>query len=169
MNNNEILIRLKDALDINNEDMVKIFELGGSSLVSEEVRMMFVESSVDGLKDDVEKTYDLECDNFLLESFLNGFIIFKRGEKEAAGDDTPKPSLAIKDNGSVNNVMLKKLKIALSLTSDNMIDIFNKVGLNLTKAELSPYFRKEGHKHYKKCSDALVKRFLKGLEANSFE
>jgi uncharacterized protein YehS (DUF1456 family) len=165
MNNNEILIRLRDALDIKNEDIAEIFTLGGSSLIGEEARMMFVESTDGGRNDTEEKKYDLECDNFSLESFLNGFIIFKRGEKESLSGEPQKPVLAIKDDRSVNNVMLKKLKIALSLTADDMIDIFQAAGLNVTKGELSPLFRKEGHKHYKKCSDAFAKGFLKGLDA----
>ena len=165
MKNNEIIIRLRDALDIKHEDIAEIFMLGGSSLIDEEVRMMFVESTEGGPNDIEEKKYDLECDNFSLEAFLNGFIIFKRGQKESLSGEPQKPVLAIKDDTSVNNVMLKKLKIALSLSSDDMIDIFQAAGVNLTKGELSPLFRKEGHKHYKKCSDTLAKGFLKGLNS----
>jgi len=40
--------------------------------------------------------------------------------------------------------MLKKLKIALSLTSEDMLDIFNEAGINVTKGKLSALFRKEG-------------------------
>lgn len=43
----------------------------------------------------------------MLESFLNGFIIFKRGRKDVKPGESEKPALAIKNNKSVNNVMLK--------------------------------------------------------------
>jgi uncharacterized protein YehS (DUF1456 family) len=59
--------------------------------------------------------------------------------------------------------MLKKLKIALSLTSDDMLDIFIKAGVIVTKGELSALFRKEGHKHYKECGDKYARNLLKGL------
>ncbi len=75
-----------------------------------------------------------------------------------------KPVLTIKDKRSVNNVMLKKLKIAFSLTADDMIDIFEEAGFTVTKGELTPLFRKEGHKHYKKCSDVFIMKFLMGME-----
>lgn len=164
MKNNEILIRLRDALNIRNEEIAEIFTLGGSNLIDEEVRMMFVESTEGGRNATEEKKYDLECDNFSLESFLNGFIIFKRGKKEPVSGEPQKPVLIIKDDRSVNNAMLKKLKIALSLSSEDMIDIFKEAGVNITKGELSSLFRKEGHKHYKNCSDDFAKRFLKGLD-----
>ncbi|MEA3424465.1 MAG: DUF1456 family protein [Bacillota bacterium] len=161
MNNNDLLIRLKEALNITSDEMMEIFKIGEAELTFDEVKMMLVESN-DG--DEEEKKYDFECDNTALEAFLNGFIIFKRGRKEAADGKPSKPVLAIKDKRSVNNVMLKKLKIAFSLTADDMIDIFDEAGYTVTKGELTPLFRKEGHKHYKKCSDAFVLKFLSGLE-----
>jgi uncharacterized protein YehS (DUF1456 family) len=98
----------------------------------------------------------------MLESFLNGFIIFKRGEKDPKPGQTEKPVLSIKDS-DVNNVMLKKLKIALELSSDDVIDLLKKAGVMITKSELSALFRKEGHKNYKECGDKYAKNFLKGL------
>lgn len=166
MNNNEILIRLRDALDIKNTDMVEIFKLGGIELTSEEVSMMLIESK-DNDNNEVEDSKDveanLECNNYSLESFLNGFIIFKRGEKEPVPGKPKNPPLSITSSKSVNNVMLKKLKIALSLTSEDMIDILEEIGVIVTKGELSPLFRKEGHKHYKKCSDVFAINFLNGI------
>lgn len=166
MKNNEILIRLRDALDIKNTDMVEIFKLGGIELTSEEVSMMLIQSKEND-NDEVEDNKDIEenldCDNCSLESFLNGFIIFKRGEKEPVPGKPKNPPLSITSSKSVNNVMLKKLKIALSLTSEDMIDILEEIGVIVTKGELSPLFRKEGHKHYKKCSDVFAINFLNGI------
>ncbi|MBF8984640.1 DUF1456 family protein [Lutibacter sp. B2] len=166
MNNNEILIRLRDALDIKNTDMVEIFKLGGIELTSEEVSMMLIESKDSDHNEDQdieEKKENLECNNDSLESFLNGFIIFKRGEPDSIPGKSKKPPLAIKNSKSVNNVMLKKLKIALSLTAEDMLDIFEEAGTFVTKGELSPLFRKEGHTHYKYCSDNFAIKFLNGV------
>lgn len=153
MDNNDILIRLRDALDIKDIDMVEIFKLGGAELSEEEVRKLLIKSKEDNIK----------CQNSTLESFLNGFIIFKRGKQDPKPGQPERPVLSIKDREHLNNIMLKKLKIALSLSSDDMLAIFEEAGAIVTKGELSALFRKEGHKHYKKCSDKYAADFLKGL------
>jgi len=158
MENNDILIRLRYALDIKDKDMVEIFKLGGVEFSQEEVKQMLT-------KDDKTETKEeqAKCHNQTLESFLNGFIIFKRGKQEPKPGQAEKPGLAIKDNENINNVLLKKLKIALALTSDDILDIFKLAGLIVTKGELGALFRKEGHKNYKECGDKYARNFLKGL------
>ncbi|MDD4844362.1 MAG: DUF1456 family protein [Anaerotignum sp.] len=166
MDNNDILIRLRYALDIKDTDMVEIFKAGGIALTIEDVRKMLIKSK-DSFNVEVEAEDETEenliCKNSELESFLNGFIIFKRGEQEQKPGEAEKPVLAITNNQNMNNIMLKKLKIALSLTSEDMLDIFSEAGINVTKGELSALFRKEGHKHYKECGDKYFRNFLKGL------
>ncbi|PKM50514.1 MAG: DUF1456 domain-containing protein [Firmicutes bacterium HGW-Firmicutes-7] len=168
MNNNDILIRLRYALDIKDMDMMKIFKLGGIEVIKEDVQKMLVKSKdsydENGNQEDLEEDEQMiRCTNSMLESFLNGFIIFKRGEQEPKSGQPEKPTNAIKDSGSVNNVMLKKLKIALSLTSEDMLDILEEAGVIISKGELSAVFRKEGHRNYKECGDKYARNFLKGL------
>ena len=62
-----------------------------------------------------------------------------------------------------NNIVLKKLKIALSLTAEEVISILNLAGVSLSKGELSAVLRKEGHKNYRECGDRYLRNFLKGL------
>jgi uncharacterized protein YehS (DUF1456 family) len=69
----------------------------------------------------------------------------------------------IKDNKAVNNVFLKKVKIALSLTSEDMLDILKAAGANLSNSELSAVLRRDGQRNYKECGDRYVRSFLKGL------
>lgn len=169
MNNNDILIRLRYALDIKNTDMVKIFKLGGIEVTKEEVLKMLTKSkdSYDneiGNDDDIDENEEnMKCNNFKFESFLNGLIIFKRGKQESKPGQPERPAMSIKDHGSVNNVLLKKLKIALSLTSEDMLEILEDAGVVITKGELSALLRKEGHKNYKVCGDRYTRNFLKGL------
>jgi uncharacterized protein YehS (DUF1456 family) len=167
MNNNDILIRLRYALDIKNTDMVEIFKLGGIDLTKEEVLKVLTKPK-DYDEDETSLEVELDedhipCDNVMLESFLNGLIIFKRGKQEPKPGQPEKPVMSIKNNGSVNNVLLKKLKIALSLTSEDMLDILEEAGVVITKGELSALLRKEGHKNYKACGDRYARNFLKGL------
>lgn len=169
MDNNDILIRLRYALDIKDTDMIEIFKLGGIEITKEEVLKMLIKSKDDYhnetvVDDEFEENEErLKCNYFRLESFLNGFIIFKRGKQENQTDKSVKPALAIKNSTSVNNVMLKKLKIALSLSSEDMLAILESAGVSITKGELSAVFRKEGHKNYKECGDRYARNFLKGL------
>jgi len=161
MNNNDILIRLRYALDIKNSDMVEIFKLGGITVTKEDVTMLLKKTN-----DDYEDEIDEEaiyCDNIMLESFLNGLIIFKRGRQTPKPGQPERPAYTIKSDGSVNNVLLKKLKVALSLTSEDILEILEDVGVIVSKGELTAIFRKEGHKHYMECGDKYARNFLKGL------
>jgi uncharacterized protein YehS (DUF1456 family) len=156
MENNDILIRLRYALDIKNNDMVEIFKLGGIETTKEEVLEILTKST----NDEAENEYIVKLNNMKLESFLNGFIIFKRGKQDPKPGQPEGPPLS---NECVNNFLLKKLKIALALTSEDMIDILKEAGVTITKGELSAILRKVGHKNYKECGDKYARNFLKGL------
>ncbi|MDQ0247934.1 uncharacterized protein YehS (DUF1456 family) [Bacillus fengqiuensis] len=157
MDNNDILIRLRYALDIKNSDMVEIFNFGGEEVTIAEIPKILTKT------DAYEAENQMKCNNSMLDSFLNGFIIFKRGKRDSKrGElDTPEPSL--KKSANVNNLLLKKVKIALSLTTEDMLDIFEKGDIIVTKGELGALLRKEGHKNYKECGDNFARKFLKGL------
>ena len=171
MHNHDILIRVRYALDIKNKDMVEIFKLGGVNVTQEEVMEMLTkpkEDDYDEYDDDDVDFYEYEdeedtikCNNKMMESFLNGLIIFKRGKQEPKPGQPESPAPTGKE--SVNNVLLKKLKIALSLTSEDMIEILGDAGVNITKGELGAILRKEGHRNYKQCGDRYARNFLKGL------
>lgn len=145
--------------------MVEIFKLGGIELTKEEVLLVLTKSKddyddVDDFEYDDENEENIKCDNAMLESFLNGFITFKRGKQEPKPGQPERPALT---NERVNNLVLKKLKIALELTSEDMLDILDLAGVTVTKGELSALLRKEGHKNYKECGDRYARNFLKGL------
>jgi uncharacterized protein YehS (DUF1456 family) len=169
MTNSDILIRLRYALDIRDKDMVEIFKLGGIDVTIDEVRQILVkpketfryETENDGDIEDNEE--NKKCNNFMLESFLNGFIVYKRGKQDPEPGQPERPTISITNIGSVNNVLLKKLKIALALTSEDMLAILAKAGVIITKGELSAILRKEGHKNYMACGDRYARNFLKGL------
>lgn len=152
MNNNDRLVRIRYALDIKDTDMVKIFQLGGLNISKEDVKAFLqkIES------EEQENRYEKVCDNETLERFLNGLIVSHRGES------SQKMPLELTDE-NVNNLLLKKIKIALSLKSDDILDILDEAGVVISKSELSAVLRKEGHRNYKPCGDRYVRNFLKGL------
>ena len=168
MNNNDILIRLRYALDLKDREMVEIFSLGGIQTTKEEIQELLTKSKGSS-NDDAENEefqaneYNKKLDNFMLESFLNGFVIYKRGTQDSKPGEPEKQAVLIMNNRNANNILLKKVKIALSLTSDDMLDILKGTGVNLSKSELSAVLRKEGQRNYKECGDRYARNFLKGL------
>jgi uncharacterized protein YehS (DUF1456 family) len=62
-----------------------------------------------------------------------------------------------------NNDILKKLRVALHLRNDEIIEILKLVNFNTSKSELGALFRKEGHPKYMECGDQILRNFLNGL------
>lgn len=162
MDNNDILIRIRYALDMKNTTMMEIFKLGGVEVTGDEIREILTKTND---SDDPEKNNEdnNRCDDKMLDAFLDGFIIYKRGKQEPKPGQSAKSPLQIDSYDSLNNVLLKKLRIALTLTSEDILDIFSLAGITVTKNELSALLRKEGHPNYVVCGDKFARNFLKGL------
>ena len=150
MTNNDFLRRLRYALNIKDNIMVQIFKKGNITVTKEDV--------LDYLKKDIDEGFKKLSNNDLI-AFLDGLIIQKRGEKE---DGTPVPQVKVTKN-NLNNILLRKLRIALSFKSYDMIKIFKLGGVEISEGELSALFRSEDHKNYKECGDKYIRVFLKGL------
>lgn len=159
MNNNDRLLRLRYALDIKDTDLIKAFELGGIPMNKEELGKILTRDRSASPED--ENTYLRPINNQVLDSFLNGFITLKRGEQKNQTEKTPQ--LKSKEIKYINNVFLKKLKIALALTSEEMLAVFAAAEVYPSKGELGAILRKEGHRNFKQCGDKYARNFLKGL------
>ena len=150
MTNNDFLRRLRYALNIKDNIMIQIFKKGNIIVTREDV--------IDYLKKDIDEGLKKLSNNDLI-SFLDGLIIQKRGNRE---DGTPIPTIKITKN-NLNNILLRKLRIALAFKSYDMIRIFKLGGIEISEGELSALFRSENHKNYKECGDKYIRIFLKGL------
>lgn len=62
-----------------------------------------------------------------------------------------------------NNDILKKLRVALSLRNDDIIEILKLVDFDITKGALGDLFRNEDHPGYVEAGDQLLRNFLNGL------
>ncbi len=62
-----------------------------------------------------------------------------------------------------NNDILKKLRVALQLRDDQIVDILKLVDFKISKSELGAFFRKEDHPKYMECQDQILRNFLNGL------
>lgn len=63
-----------------------------------------------------------------------------------------------------NNIIFRKLRIALDLKAEDILEILDLAGVRISKHELSAFFRKPDHKHYRDCQDQILRNFLKGVQ-----
>lgn len=147
MTNNDILRRLRFTLDLNEPKIVAIFALADHKVTGNQVTRW--------LKKDDDPAF-AECTDIELATFLNGLITEKRGKKDGP---TPAPEKRLN-----NNIIFRKLKIALNLQSDDVLAIMDLANLRMSKHELSAFFRKPGHQHYRDCHDQIMRNFLMGLQ-----
>jgi uncharacterized protein YehS (DUF1456 family) len=62
-----------------------------------------------------------------------------------------------------NNDILKKLRVALKLRDEDIVEILMLVDFPVSKSEVNALFRTEDHPNYKECGDQLLRNFLNGL------
>lgn len=147
-NTNEILYRIQKALSLTTEEMLKAYELEEYTMDEKHLKSLLKRRQE---KDFVPATFEE------LGVFLDGLITLKRGaSSNKTGEDE-----AVELN---NNLILKKLRIALNLKEPETEIIFGLADVTLSKQQLSSLFRKEGHKNFKPCSDELLMAFLYGLD-----
>jgi uncharacterized protein YehS (DUF1456 family) len=148
MNNNDILRRIRYIFDFNDKTMIATFAEAGHKATREQIS--------DWLKKEEDPAYQ-ECPDVELATFLNGLINSKRGKRDGP---QPEPETRL-----TNNIIFMKLKIALNLQADDILEMLRLAEFKLSKHELSAFFRKADHKHYRKCQDQVLRHFLKGLQA----
>lgn len=147
MTNNDVLRRLRYTFDFNDDKMIALFGLGGLQVNRQEIS--------DWLKSDEDPNFK-KCDDDAFTAFLDGLIIKKRGPKDDA-----KRTESRRLN---NNIIFNKIKIALNLKAEDILDILQIVEFDLSKHELSAFFRKPDHKHFRACQDQVLRNFLTGLQ-----
>ena len=62
-----------------------------------------------------------------------------------------------------NNDIFKKLRVALQLRDDQIVEIMQLVDFRISAAELGAFFRNEDHPKYMDCGDQVLRNFLNGL------
>lgn len=69
MDNNDILIRLRYALDLKNTEMVEIFNLGGVDVTKEDVLKILTRTPDEEDEDAIHADEHISCSNNMLDSF----------------------------------------------------------------------------------------------------
>ncbi len=135
MNNREILQRVLDALSLDDDTAASI------------ARACEIEPEAllgDGPVDEASTL-----------RFLDGVVEHRRGP--GSGGRPPAPARVS------NNLVLKKLRVALQLRDPDMLAVFTRAGVHLSRYELGAMFRAEGNKRFTRCSDERLLCFLTGL------
>ena len=143
---NNILYKTKIALHLSDDEILMAYKLVNHEMSNAHLLSL--------LKKTDEKDF-LVCSHEELGLFLDGLIALKRG---------PSPK---KDDINIeltNNLILKKLRIALELKDPEVEIIFGLAEIQLSKQELKSLFRKEEHKNFRVCSDELLMKFIEGLD-----
>ncbi len=151
MDNNDCLRRLRYILDLDDNAMGDIFSLAGHPSSREEICNM--------LKKEEEPDY-LECTNSTFTAFLDGLIIQKRGPRE----DNTEVSEAPHEKRLTNNIIFRKLRIAFDLKAEDILSLLSLADCQISKHELSAFFRKPDNRKYRECKDQVLRNFLAGLQ-----
>ena len=139
MNTNEILFRISKALNLTTTEMLEAYKLANYDMEGSHLDSL--------LKRHQDKGF-IVCSYEELGVFLDGLVILKRGPSPKKSDESKAVELS-------NNLILKKLRIALELKEIQIEMIFGLADVTLSKQQLASLFRKEGHKNFKECSERV--------------
>ncbi|EAN4740470.1 DUF1456 family protein [Salmonella enterica subsp. enterica] len=149
MLSNDILRSVRYILKANNTDLARILALGNVDATPEQIAIWLRKEEEEGIQ---------RCPDIVLSSFLNGLIYEKRGKDEAA------PALTAERRIN-NNIVLKKLRIAFSLKTDDILAILTGQLFRVSMPEITAMMRAPDHKNFRECGDQFMRYFLRGLAA----
>lgn len=146
MENNYIFYKLRKTFQWDEEKIGDLFKSVEYTVSPLDIFAWMKQEQYEGYK---------EMPDEPLAALLNGFIIDLRGKK-----DGELPAIESKLN---NNIIFRKLRIALSLKDDDIIEIMKLADMRIGKAELGAFFRDPRHSHYRPCKDQFLRNFIRGL------
>ena len=149
MLSNDILRSVRYILKSNNNDLVRILALAEVETTPANIASWITKEDEEGF---------VRCPDIILSSFLNGLIYDKRGKDESAPVLSPERRVN-------NNIVLKKLRIAFSLKSDDVMAIMTEQKFRVSMPEITAMMRAPDHKNFRECGDQFLRYFLRGLTA----
>ncbi|MEQ4451463.1 MULTISPECIES: DUF1456 family protein [Kosakonia] len=147
MLNNDILRSVRYTLQADNTALVRILALADTAVTVEQLAPWLRKEDEEGYK---------PCPDIVLSAFLNGLIYEKRGKDETA------PPLVVERKLN-NNIVLKKLRIAFSLKTDDILAILTAQQFRISMPEITAMMRAPDHKNFRECGDQVMRYFLRGL------
>ena len=147
MKPNDCLRRIRYILDLDDNAVIALFAQADRTVSRAQVSAW--------LKKDDDPAYE-DCSDAMFATFLEGLINQRRGRRDGTA---PPPHERMN-----NNVVLRKLKIALNLQAQDILELLSLAGVNISKHELSAFFRRPDHPHFRACKDQILRNFLTGLQ-----
>lgn len=148
MQPNDVLFKIKKALALDTKAMIKAYALADFEMSEERLISIMKRRQDKGYE---EATYEE------LGVFLDGLVLLKRGPSDKIANDDEVVELT-------NNLILKKIRVAMELKEPELVILFALADVELSKRQIGSLFRKEGTKNFKRCSDELLDAFLEGLD-----
>ena len=147
--NNTVLRRLRYALKISDKAMIEIFTKAEFDLKPFLLRAYLHKEDHEGF---------VECPDEVLEAFLDGLIADRRGKRETKAGEKERSKEPL-----TNNVILRKIKIALELQEKDMLEMMQMIKRPVSKGELSALFRRKTQRNFRPCGNQFLRNFLSGL------
>ena len=147
MTHNDILRRLRFMFSQNDTDVIAVFAAAEHEITKDQIRHWLAKE---------DDAYYESMSGEDLASFLDGLINQKRGKRSG-----PQP---LPETHLNNNIIATKLKIALNLKGEEIIEILKRADFRLSASELSAFFRKPGNRQYRPMQDQVLRYFLRGLQ-----
>jgi len=147
MTNNDIIRRIRYAFDFDDSKMIALFAQADFKVTRKQISAWLKRDDASGF---------VECREHELALFLDGLINDRRGKKEGP---QAKPDLRLN-----NNIIFRKLRIALNLRDEDILALLNLGGFPITKPELNAFFRKSDNRHFRVCKDQILRHFIRGVQ-----
>jgi len=147
MEHTDLLRRLRFCFDYSDSKMMDIFGSADMKVTRAEIS--------DWLKIEEDPAFQ-KIHDVQLANFLNGIININRGKKEG-------PQMPAEERLN-NNIIFRKLKIALAMKDEDIIEVLKLVDFKVSKPELSAFFRAPSQPQYRVCKDQILRNFLHGLQ-----
>jgi len=148
--NNDVLRRLRYALQLDDAEAARLAGLGGESVTVEAMSLFRLRS---------EDPAAVPCPDRALGALLSGLVLDRRGPPEQARNDHEEDRYAC-DNNSV----LKRVKVALAMRSDEVVACIGAGGGGaVTDSVIGSFLRRPGARNFQGLGDQMLRRFLSGL------
>lgn len=147
MTNNDILKRIRYIFDYNDIQMLALFKLADHKVEHQEL--------LHWLRKEEDPSY-VEMTDRELAIYLNGLINEKRGKREGP---QPEPEDSLN-----NNIIFRKMRIALNLTTEDILELYESIDFRISEHEINAFFRRPGHRSYKRCLDQFLRTFFNALQ-----